>query len=100
MQAMKLEPYRIVAKCIHLKKAMEGKGFCDLMLPHCLDNRLTDGGKVVSIRRLYAQKDSWYSFLLDAESTQGAIIRLEILGRLKLPVISLRIEPATFRLVA
>jgi hypothetical protein len=41
-------------------------------IPHFLDNRLTDGGEVVSlIRRLRftPQKDSWYSFLLKAEST-------------------------------
>jgi hypothetical protein len=40
-----------------------------------LDNRLTDGGEVVSITRrpaaLCPQQDSWYSFLLEAESTQG-----------------------------
>jgi hypothetical protein len=29
-----------------------------------LDNRLTDGGKVVSL-----QQDSWYSFLLEVELT-------------------------------
>jgi hypothetical protein len=40
-----------------------------------LDNRLTDGGEVVSLTRrptaLYPQEDSWYSFLLEAESTPG-----------------------------
>jgi hypothetical protein len=34
-------------------------------LPHCLDNRLTDGGEVVS------QKYSWYPFVLGAESAPG-----------------------------
>jgi hypothetical protein len=34
--------------------------------PYFLDNRLTDGGEVVS---LTPQDDSWYSFLLEAEST-------------------------------
>jgi hypothetical protein len=42
-------------------------------LPHFLDNRLTDGGEVVSLTRrpaaLYPHEDSWYSFLLEAEST-------------------------------
>jgi hypothetical protein len=41
--------------------------------PHLLDNRLTDGGEVVSLTRqtpLYPQEDSWYSFLLEAESNQ------------------------------
>jgi hypothetical protein len=34
-------------------------------LPHFLDNRLKDGGEVTP------QEDSWYSFLLEAESTPG-----------------------------
>jgi hypothetical protein len=41
---------------------------------HFLDNRLTDGGEVVSLIRrsqLYPQEDAWYSFLLEAESTPG-----------------------------
>jgi hypothetical protein len=39
-----------------------------------LDSRLTDGGKIVSLTRrssLTPQEDSWYSFLLEAESTPG-----------------------------
>jgi hypothetical protein len=44
-------------------------------LPHFLDNRLTDDGEVVSLTRrptaLYPQEDSWYSFLLEAESIPG-----------------------------
>jgi hypothetical protein len=43
--------------------------------PHFLDNRLTDGVKVVSLRRrsaaFYPQESSWYSFLLEAGTTQG-----------------------------
>jgi hypothetical protein len=41
-------------------------------LPQFLDNRLTDGGEVVSLTRrppFTPQHDSWYSFLLAAEST-------------------------------
>jgi hypothetical protein len=37
-----------------------------------LDSRLTDGGKVVSLMRrppFIPPEDSWYSFLLEAEST-------------------------------
>jgi hypothetical protein len=48
---------------------------------------------------LYPQEDSWYSFLLEAESTPGATVRLEGLGKLKKSTSS-GIEPATFRLVA
>jgi hypothetical protein len=37
-------------------------------LPHLLQNRLTDGGEVVSLTcrlaALYPQEDSWYSFLI------------------------------------
>jgi hypothetical protein len=43
-------------------------------LPYSLDNRLTDGGEVVSFKRqppFTAQDDSWYSFMLEAESTPG-----------------------------
>jgi hypothetical protein len=44
-------------------------------LPHFLDNRLTDGGEVINLTSrsaaLHPQKDSWYSFLLEAELTPG-----------------------------
>jgi hypothetical protein len=44
-------------------------------LPYLLDNRLTDGDKVVSFTRraavLYPQENPWYSFMLEAESTLG-----------------------------
>jgi hypothetical protein len=43
-------------------------------LPHFLYNRLTDGGEVVILtpRPLFTpQEDSWYSFLLEAESMPG-----------------------------
>jgi hypothetical protein len=43
-------------------------------LLHFLDNRLTDGGEVVSLTcrpPFTPQEDSWYSFLLEAESTSG-----------------------------
>jgi hypothetical protein len=48
-----------------------------LRLPHFLDNRLTDGGKVVSPTRwplFTPQEDSWYSFLLEGHS---AVERIE-----------------------
>jgi hypothetical protein len=46
------------------------------------------------------QEDSEYSFLLEAESTPGVMVRLEGVGELKNPVISSGIEPATSRIVA
>jgi hypothetical protein len=39
-----------------------------------LDNRLIDAGKVVSLRRrppFTPQEDSWYTFLLEAQSIPG-----------------------------
>jgi hypothetical protein len=43
-------------------------------IPHFIDNRLTDGGKVVSLTRrshVTSQEHSRYSFLLEAVSTLG-----------------------------
>jgi hypothetical protein len=44
-----------------------------LRIPHCIANRLTDGGKVVAA--LYPPETLffyfWYSFLLEAEQTPG-----------------------------
>jgi hypothetical protein len=47
---------------------------CDVEAPTFSDKRLTDGGEVVSLTRrppFTPQEDSWYSFLLEAESTPG-----------------------------
>jgi hypothetical protein len=41
------------------------------MLLHFVDYQLTDGGEVFSLTVLYPQEDSWYSFLLEAESIPG-----------------------------
>jgi hypothetical protein len=65
---------------IHNGKAIpvtgrEGSLGCETSrLPHILNNRLTDGGEVVSLKRrpsFTPQEDSWYSFLLEAQSTPG-----------------------------
>jgi hypothetical protein len=56
-----------------------------LGIPHSVNNLLTDGGEVVGLSyrsALTLQEDSWYSFLLEAESTSG-IVRLKGLGQLK-----------------
>jgi hypothetical protein len=44
-----------------------------LMIPHFLDSWLTDSGEfsLVGLPRSTFQKDSWYSFLLEAKSTPG-----------------------------
>jgi hypothetical protein len=53
----------------------EGPWGCETSrLPHFLDNRLTDDGEVISLtcrQPFTPQEDSWYSFLLEAESTPG-----------------------------
>jgi hypothetical protein len=46
------------------------------------------------------KRNSWYSCLLEADSTPGPIMRLKGLGKLKNPVTSWGIETVTFRLVA
>jgi hypothetical protein len=64
-------------------------------LPHFLDNRLTDGGEVVSLMHrppFTLQEDSWYSFLLETE-------RIRSTERKKNPINFSGIEHATFRLV-
>jgi hypothetical protein len=52
-----------------------GPSGCErLRLPHLLNNRLTDGGKVVSLtlrQPFTPQEDSWCTFLLEVESTPG-----------------------------
>jgi hypothetical protein len=64
---------------------------------HFLENRLTDGGEVVSLTHrppaLYSQEDSRYSILLEAESTIRVIVRLERLGQMKNPMTLLENEP-------
>jgi hypothetical protein len=55
-------------------------------LPHFLDNLLTDGVEVASLTRqppLTPQEESWYSFLLEAESTPKVVVGLKGLGELK-----------------
>jgi hypothetical protein len=45
---------------------------CEMLkIPYCLDNRLTDGGRLSALRAgpLYQKKNFWYSFLLETEST-------------------------------
>jgi hypothetical protein len=54
----------------------EGPLGCEtLRVLHYLDNRLTDGSKVVSLtrRQPFTPRGTWYSFLLEAESTPGPI---------------------------
>ena len=62
-----------------------------------------EGGKVISPTHrppLPLRKYSWYSFLLEAESTPRDTVRPEWLYQWKIPMTPSGIEPATFWLVA
>jgi hypothetical protein len=86
-------------------QALEALRVVRLRLPHFLDNRLTDGKVVSPTRRplFTSQEDSWYSFLLEAESTPRAIVWLEGLKKSTLsgiwtgdlPVCSIVPQPTT-----
>ena len=61
-----------------------------------------DGGKVVSLKHrppLPPMKYSWYSFLLEAESTPGPQWDRKNVMSMKNPLTLAGIEPATFRFV-
>jgi len=62
-----------------------------------------NGGKVVSLkhRPLFTRKNySWYTFLLEAESTPGPQCDRKDFISMKNPLTTAGIEPATFRIVA
>jgi hypothetical protein len=62
-------------KAIPVTSRGDPQGYEMLRFPHFADIQLTDGGKVVSptCRQLLTpQEDSWYSFMLEAELTQGS----------------------------
>jgi hypothetical protein len=63
-----------ISKAIPVTGSGGPQGCETLRFPQYLDNRLTDGGKVVSLTRrplFTPQEGSWYSFLLEAESIPG-----------------------------
>ena len=61
-----------------------------------------DGGRLSALRtgRLYPRKYSWYSFLLEAESTPGPYCDRKDFMSMKNPLAPAGIEPATFRFVS
>jgi hypothetical protein len=68
------DPEQLKCKAIPVT-GREGPQGCETSkIPHFLDNRLIDGGKVVSLTRrppITPQEDLWYSFLLAAELPPG-----------------------------
>jgi hypothetical protein len=65
---------KLKGKAIHVTGHGNPYGCETSRLPHFLDNRLTHAGEVVSLKRrppFNPQEDSWYSFLLEVESTPG-----------------------------
>jgi hypothetical protein len=69
------EMVKVKDKAIPVTDRGDPYGCETLRFLHFLDNRFTDGGEVVSLTRwqtaFYPQEDSWYSFLLEAESNPG-----------------------------
>jgi hypothetical protein len=66
--------WKVKGKAIPVTGREDPLGCETSRLPHFQDNRLTDGGEVVSLTRrppFTPQEDSWYSFMLEAESTPG-----------------------------
>jgi hypothetical protein len=75
-----------------------------LRFPHCLDSRLTDGGKFVSLthRQRSTSESHYFSpsgthFCWKLNKPQG-LVRLEELGKLQ-KFTSLGVKPVTFRFV-
>jgi hypothetical protein len=76
---------QLTSDCTHNFKDSKGKAIpvigrevpqgCQMSrLPHILDTWLIDGGEAVSLTRrlpFTTMKDSWYSILLEVESTPG-----------------------------
>jgi hypothetical protein len=72
------------------------------MLLHFVNNRLTDGGEVVSLTRRPPFTPGRFLVLISVIGLidSMAIVRLERLGQLKNPITLSGIKPATFRFVA
>jgi hypothetical protein len=66
-------------------------------IPHCLDNRLTDGGRSTPQKHYFSASGT--HFCLTLSEPQG-LVRQEGLGKLKKFAHLIDLEPATFRLVA
>jgi hypothetical protein len=72
-----------------------------LIIPHCLDNRLTDGGEVGLTHRQRFAVSGRIVILISVRILVdlSATVRLEGLGELKIIIAVSPIEPATFRFV-
>jgi hypothetical protein len=71
-------------------------------LPHFVDSRVTEYGEVFSLTRRPPFAPEGFLVLIFVRGRVGprAIVRLEVLSQVKIPVTSSGIETATFRLVA
>ena len=66
--------------------------------PKCFQE--TEASKFLDCPPLSSRKYSWYSFLLEAESTPGPLFGSEGLCQRQITITPSAIEPATFRFVA
>ena len=79
------------------------RGFQEVEAPRFQDNQHMKVVRLSALRTgslYHPRKYSWYSFLLEPESTPGATVRPEGLCQWKIPIAPSGIEPTTFRLVA
>jgi hypothetical protein len=78
------------------------KGCETLRLPHFLDNRLTDGGEVVSLHASRPLPPGRFLVLISVRGwvDPRATVQLEGLGQLKNPMTSSGIKPVTLQLAA
>ena len=93
---------RIKGKAVPLQAWTGPEGSGNLTFPDFM-TKAQEVGKAVSLRprpHLPSREFSWYSFLLEAESTPRFIVRSEGLCHWKIPMTPSGIEPETFRFVA
>ena len=93
--------YIYKGKAVPLQAQKDPEGFRKLWFPDFVTTA-QDGGRLSTLCTgcLYPRKCSWYSFLLEAESTPGPLCDRKDFISMKNPMTPAGIKPATFRFVA